>query len=41
MTFRKDILTGLIAALALLLLLGEQLRDKNSGNGPTSYYSQF
>lgn len=35
-----NLLTGIVLGLAVLLLAGEQLRDK-SGQGGASYYSQF
>lgn len=41
MTKQRDFLTGLIAALALLLLLGEQFYERPDGGGAASYYSQF
>ena len=36
----KNLLAGIVLGLALLLLAGEQLRDK-SGQDTASYYSQF
>ncbi|MBF0168943.1 MAG: hypothetical protein HQL45_15065 [Alphaproteobacteria bacterium] len=36
----RNLLTGIVLGLGLLLLAGEQLRDQ-SGQGAASYYSQF
>ncbi|MBF0354520.1 MAG: hypothetical protein HQL43_04705 [Alphaproteobacteria bacterium] len=36
----RNLLTGIVLGLGLLLLAGQQLQDQ-SGQGTASYYSQF
>lgn len=36
-----NLLTGITVALAVALLAAEHFRDKASGGGAASYYSQF
>ena len=36
-----NLFTGVAVVLAVALLTAEHLRDKSSGGGAASYYSQF